>query len=93
MITRQQLDQIGQVVDSQTLSAEITGQLRSRFPGIHFTYCMDDDVVAARPAYEAEAFNLYLIDSRNHCLCFTQELEVATGVVVAEIDDYFPLSA
>ena len=61
--------------------------MRNSFSGIHFTYCMDDDVVAATPVHEEANFNLYLIDSRNHCLSFTQDMEVATGVVLAEIDD------
>lgn len=92
MISRQLLEQISREVSSHTLSEELTGQLRHSFPDIHFTYCLDDDVVAAKPVVEEASFNLYLIDSRNHCLSFTQELEVATGVVVAEIDDY-PMSA
>ena len=86
MITRQQLEQIGRVAAQGPVSEVLLAQLRSRFPDIHFTYCMDDDVMAAKPLYEDPAFNLYLIDSRDHCLCFTQDLEVATGVVLAEIE-------
>jgi hypothetical protein len=48
---------------------------------------MDDDVIAASPLHESDNFNLYLIDSSNHCLGFTQDLEVATGIIVAEIED------
>jgi hypothetical protein len=47
---------------------------------------MDDDVMVARPVLEATGFNLYLIDSSQHCLGFTQDMELATGVVVAEIE-------
>lgn len=86
MITRQQLVQIGEVAAAGPVSEVMVEQLRSRFPDIHFTFCMDDDVMAARPLYENPAFNLYLIDSRDHCLCFTQDMEVATGVVLAEIE-------
>lgn len=87
MITEEQLNEIGAFASVQAISDEAVVQLRQQFPDIHFTYCMDDDVVAARPVYEDETFNLYLIDSRNHCLCFTQQLEVATGVVLAEVED------
>ena len=87
MITQQHLDQIGGLTESHSPSEALLGLLRQTFPGIHFTYCMDDDVIAASPVYEAAGFNLYLIDSRNHCLGFTQDKEVATGVVVAEIDE------
>lgn len=86
MISQQQLDKVGDMLAAQPIEEAVVGALRSRFPDIHFTYCMDDDVVAASPVYEAKTFNLYLIDGRNHCLCFTQEMDVASGIVVAEIE-------
>ena len=52
---------------------------------IHFTYCMDDDLPNNTPVIEHEGFNLYLIDGREHCLCLTNDYDVATGIVVAEI--------
>ena len=87
MITQAQLDGVGEYISRQPLGESVVMELRQRYPDLHFTYCMDDDVIAATPLREAEGFNLYLIDSRNHCLSFTQDLEVATGVVVAEIED------
>lgn len=88
MITQEQIDKIGQSASQEAIiSEDLVNQFRKRFPDIHFTYCMDDDVSATKPIYENEAFNLYLIDSREHCLCFTQELDIATGIVVAEIDE------
>ena len=86
MITHELLDQIGRYVIAHGAS-EVVEQLRRSFPEIHFTYCLDDDVIAAAPVYENTAFNLYLIDSSNHCLCFTQDMTVATGVVLAELTD------
>jgi hypothetical protein len=87
VITQEQLSAIGTFAHGQLVSDQVVDQLRERYPEIHFTYCMDDDVVAANPVFEDEAFNLYLIDSRDHCLCFTQDLDIATGVVLAEIED------
>jgi hypothetical protein len=87
LITQQQLEQIAHQVSAEPVSEAVVDQLRGSFSDIHFTYCMDDDVVTATPVYEGEAFNLYLIDSRNHCLCFTQDMDVATGVVLAEIEE------
>jgi hypothetical protein len=86
VISSEQLVQIGKVASEMPLSESMVGQLRCSFPGIHFTYCMDDDLAEATPVLTAPAFNLYLIDSRNHCLSFTSNLAVASGVVVAEID-------
>ena len=88
MITQEKIDSIGQSASQEAIiSEDLVNQFRKRYPDIHFTYCMDDDVGAAQPIYENDAFNLYLIDSREHCLCFTQELDIATGIVVAEIDE------
>ncbi|MCG8018668.1 MAG: DUF6129 family protein [Candidatus Thiodiazotropha sp. 'RUGA'] len=86
MISETQLEDIGGILKQQMIDESSVNELRQKFPDIHFTYCMDDDVIAASPLNESETFNLYLIDSRNHCLCFTQDMEIATGVVVAEIE-------
>ncbi|MEL0584008.1 MAG: DUF6129 family protein [Candidatus Thiodiazotropha sp. (ex. Lucinoma kazani)] len=86
MISPAQIDQMGEFLSQKSFIETAVVELRSQFPDIHFTHCMDDDVYAASPVHEAESYNLYLIDSRNHCLCFTQELAVATGIVVAEIE-------
>lgn len=87
MITEQQLEQITSFASEREISESLLGQLRSEFPDIHFTYCMDDDVMAAKPVVEKSLFNLYLIDSRNHCLSFTSSPEIATGVVIAELEE------
>ncbi|MEW7979769.1 MAG: DUF6129 family protein [Candidatus Sedimenticola endophacoides] len=87
MISAEQLESIGRFARQQPLSEEFVTTLREKFPQVHFTYCMDDDVVSATPVYEDELFNLYLIDSRNHCLSFTRDGEIATGVVLAEKED------
>lgn len=86
MISSEQLARIAEFARQIPPSKSLMMQLRSSFPDIHFTYCMDDDVTEAAPVLEAPAFNLYLIDSRHHCLGFTGDPEVASGVVVAEID-------
>lgn len=67
--------------DEETVAA-----LRREFPGIHLTWCMDDDVMA-EPVFEGQTFNLYLVDSREHCVSLTQDMGVATGLVVAGLQD------
>ena len=69
---------------SNSLQANLS-VLRQQYPNFHFTYCMDDDLPNNTPVIEYKAFNLYLIDGREHCLCLTNDYEVATGIVVAEI--------
>jgi len=89
MINQEQIQQIGDYIELQAaLSESLVNELRQRHDKIHFTFCSEDDVAEqSKPVYQNSAFNLYLIDSRNHCLCFTQDTEIATGVVVAEIED------
>jgi len=85
MITNEQLQAIANTVNQAGVSDETVSLLRQSHPPMHFTYCMDDDLPNHTPILEQEAFNLYLIDGREHCLCLTSDLANATGVVVAEI--------
>ncbi len=84
MITAEQLEAVTQQVERLGASEETLAQLRRDFSGIHFTYCQDEDIGVAHPVVTRTGFNLYLIDSRNHCLAFTREAEYATGIVMAE---------
>lgn len=87
MITQSQIDQVNEFTLLQSsISDNTVIQLRSQHPQIHFTYCMDDDVQVGYPVIENRSFNLYLIDSSNHCLSFTRDMELATGIVIAEIE-------
>jgi len=85
MISPEQLQNIAATLRAQVLSETVVSELRSEYPGIHFTYCMDDDIPNNEPVLESESFNLYLVDGREHCLCLTRNYEHATGVVIAEV--------
>ena len=63
--------------------------LRAAFPGIVFSACSEDDIPArAKPVFDAGAHALYLIASPDgHCLCLTDDLSAASGVVVAGKDE------
>lgn len=87
MITTQQIDEIGDWLVDQLEAPRMETELRGRYPDLHFTFCMDDDVVAAVPVKEHATFNLYLVDSSNHCLALTQDMQLATGLVVAVRDE------
>lgn len=87
MITAAQVEEIGSLVAAQSVCESTVAKLRESYPSMHFTYCMEDDVCGANPVYQNDRFNLYLIDSRSHCLAVTEENEIATGIVLAEIDD------
>lgn len=86
MISVEQTEIFAGLIENQLPLDESTVMgLRSAYPDYHFTYCMEDDIVTGKPVIEREAFNLYLIDGREHCLCLTNDHDVATGVVVAEV--------
>jgi len=87
MITSDQLQVIADTIATQLLNDELVTFLRAQFPDIHFTYCMDDDVSGVLPKFENPRFNLYLVDGREHCLSMTNNHEIATGVLVAEVID------
>lgn len=85
MITEQQIHGIAATCNELGVSDDTIGALRQQYPKLHFTYCMDDDLPNHSPVLEQSAFNVYLVDGREHCLCLTQEYAHATGVVIAEI--------
>jgi hypothetical protein len=87
MITQEQLNSVSELVKSQSISGQIVESLRSHFPDLHFTYCMDDDVVGAKPVFEDPNFNLYLVNSSSHCLSLTSDLDAASGLVIAEVEE------
>jgi len=85
MISPEQLQRIASVIRAQALNEGVVSNLRSDYPGIHFTYCMEDDIPNHEPMLESQGFNLYLVDGREHCLCLTRNYEYATGIVIAEV--------
>ena len=87
MIRPERLDQVARIVERAGLDEQTLGALREAFTDVHLTYCMDDDIAIVEPFVRARGFNMYLVDGRGHCMRFTTELESATGIVLAEIDE------
>jgi hypothetical protein len=86
MISTEQVDVIVSRVEQAGLGEAVLAELRTEYPDVRFTYCMDDDIGAmAKPVVERTEFNLYFVDSREHCLCLTNDHAIATGVVLAEV--------
>ncbi|MEQ1621010.1 MAG: DUF6129 family protein [Methylococcales bacterium] len=85
MISQNQINEIAVKIKTLGLDDAMVSVLREHYQPMHFTYCMDDDLPNNTPVLESKDFNLYLIDGREHCLCLTNNFEVATGIVVAEI--------
>ena len=85
MISTEQVNEIAAKIEVMGTGETTVSALRQHYQPIHFTYCMDDDLPNNVPVIEKAAFNLYLIDGREHCLCLTNDYDVATGIVVAEV--------
>jgi hypothetical protein len=84
-LNAQQIDEVVAFIENQGLSDETVLQLRQRYSGCHFTYCMDDDVHFSKAYIERPGFNVYLVDSRQHCSELTTDTGTASGIVLAEI--------
>lgn len=85
MISAEQLNEIVANIETLGVDEATVSKLRQQYQPIHFTYCMDDDLPNNEPIIEKSAFNLYLVDGREHCMCLTNDYEAATGIVVAEV--------
>jgi hypothetical protein len=85
MITVESIEQITQFIAKRQLSEATLSELRQTYPSIHFTYCSDDDIHSARPVVEHAEFNIYLVNTSEHCFTLTPNFEQATGIVLAEV--------
>lgn len=83
MISESDLDQI--VAKTLEVGAHESGlsALKQDFPHIHFTLCSDDDVISGRPLREYLLFNIYLVNTSQHCAILTNDADNASGVVIA----------
>jgi hypothetical protein len=87
MINRQQLATIVRLVEEQGLNSAMISRLRGMYPGVHFTHCLDEEINHIAPVQERPGFNVYLVDSGQHCLRLTESFELAGGLVLAEVVD------
>jgi hypothetical protein len=78
------VDSIKALLCEKGVDDDVVSQLRGKWPDIHFTYCSEDDIHSGKPVEESEQFSLYLVDSSEHCLCLTDDLNTASGIVIAE---------
>ena len=89
MISPERIDQVVRVCERAGLNDRTLSALRESFRPIHFTYCLDDDIGigigAPEPVRTTDAFNLYLVNGQDHCMRFTDDPDVATGLVLAEL--------
>lgn len=86
MISEETLNEICDIASSSVLGEELVAELRKQYPDYHFTWCFDDDIGAtAKPWTERPTFNLYLVNSSDHCSKLSNDAESASGIVLAEV--------
>ncbi|KEA62589.1 hypothetical protein ADIMK_3061 [Marinobacterium lacunae] len=86
MIAEATLNEICDFASTQVLGEALINELRTRYPDYHFTWCFEDDIGAtAKPWTERETFNLYLVNSSDHCSKLSSDAGSASGIVLAEV--------
>ena len=87
VITDDLIDHVISCIAAKGLSEASVRDLRSQYEGAHFTYCMDDDVAVEKAYRECDGFNIYLVNSSDHCSVLTNDATSASGLVLAEVID------
>lgn len=87
MISSEQMNAVGGWLQGNAGNPSVEQDLRAAFPDMHFTFCLDDDVISDKHVAEVPGYRLYLVDSSSHCLCLTNDPETASGLVVAELEE------
>ena len=63
--------------------AQLAADFRRRYPGRSLTRCNISDMGTEAAYRQFAAFDLYLVDGREHCWHITDDPVTATGIVVA----------
>ena len=90
MMDAELLARVMEQVDAQSVMQPdaLVGRLRLAFPGVHFSICSDNDIPARLGAATENAFcRLYYVATGEHCLSLTNDVDAATGLVVALRDE------
>jgi hypothetical protein len=81
-VSKSDLERIAQTLDGLGAHSEspLAG-LREQFPAVKFVR-LDAPDIEGRPVHSAMQFDLYLLDTRDHCPVLTADLSIAGAVVV-----------
>ena len=86
MISPDDLMRIDGLLANPSAGSNPLTDFRGTFPGLSLTRCDAYDMRDEQAFREYPAFNLYLIDGRDHCWHITRDPNAATGIVVAARD-------
>ena len=83
MISESDLVRLDGLLATPAAGSNPLQDFRGSFPGLSLTRCDAWDMRDEQAFREYPAFNLYLVDGRNHCWQITRDPNAATGIVVA----------
>ncbi len=61
--------------------------VRSRFPDLSVSRCPDEDMRDEMPFLRKGNYDVFLVDTSNHCWRIVDELATASGVILAELSN------
>jgi hypothetical protein len=82
-VNAQELEEFSRILSAADAETQAFAALRGRFPHLAWTCCDAADVDEA-PLRTFSAFDLHLLDTRDHCPRITADPAQATGVVLAK---------
>jgi hypothetical protein len=85
MITQDDFVRIDGMLAAPPAGANPLADFRKSFPSLSLTRCDAADMSGEEPFRAYPRFNLYLVDGRDHCWRITDDLDAATGIVVAAL--------
>ncbi|CAG0950567.1 hypothetical protein MTYP_00167 [Methylophilaceae bacterium] len=84
-ITLEKLNEIEEALaEFRTMTNNPIPLLKDCFPDLSFIRLSASDIDEP-PFRELDSYNLYLLDTREHCVQITRDPSVATGIVVAQL--------
>jgi hypothetical protein len=81
-IKAEDLQAIEALVSSAEADASLYPALREKFPHLSWSRCDASDVLE-EPFRSFDAYDLHLLDMRNHCPTVVNDVEVASGFILA----------
>ncbi len=85
MIEVATLDAVLAFVESEGTHRAVFVALRERWPRLHFTHCLEDEMCQETPVRKGQRANVYLVNAHNHCAVITDHQPSATGLLIAEV--------
>lgn len=83
-LTTDALKQVQSLLETEVPVGERIANLRQAFPGVSLTRCDAGDIDTETPVLETTEFNVYLVDTSEHCVRVTEDPARATGLILAE---------